>query len=199
MQDSLSPEEVAKQAWLARQEETKTARAPPPSVDTADTIAARQREREENRKRMLEMMGGDGSDKLRRHAGTAFGFGGVDDEDYGQEREGEIDLMTGVPLSAMVRPGNGFDGRDEGWARKPAVTNPNPPPMANTLRAPGQVPPPAYPATPAEPAPPSAEEAQEVAPKEETSIMETMMDVEKRRRAAEEEEALLAALRSELK
>ena len=187
MQEGLSPEEAAKRAWLARQEETQ-ATAPQPSVETAASIAAKQNEREENRKRMLAMMGGS-SEKLRRHEGAAFGFGGVDDEDYGQEREGEIDLQTGIPLAAMERPGNSFDGRNEGWARKPALQNPNPPPMANTLRAPGQ-----HGTIRAEPAAPAAPAAEQPL---ESVASESTMDVEKRRKAAEEEEALLAALRSE--
>ena len=41
-----------------------------------------------------------------------------------------------VPFDPLRVPG-GFDGRPEGWSRKVETNDPNPPPMANTLRSPG--------------------------------------------------------------
>ncbi|KAL1527999.1 hypothetical protein AB1Y20_009370 [Prymnesium parvum] len=105
-------------------------------------IFARQHEREEARKRMLVAMGGT-AEQIRRGAGVAFGFGGEDDEQYGAEAD-EMDLLTGKPLRGFELKGDGFDGRLKDWKRVKARSDPNPPPMANTLRAPGQVPPPPH-------------------------------------------------------
>ena len=41
-----------------------------------------------------------------------------------------------TPSILTCVPG-GFDGRPEGWSRKVETNDPNPPPMANTLRSPG--------------------------------------------------------------
>ena len=40
--------------------------------------------------------------------------------------------------AAERQVGDGFGGRQDGWVRKVEVDDPNPPPCANTLRAPGQ-------------------------------------------------------------
>ena len=113
--------------------------------------AALQKEREDRdaaRRRMRDMMGGD-SEKLRRGAGAAFGFGGMDREDYGlgngHELPMEMDLLTGKPLEVTSLKGDGFDGRKKDWRRKPELGLVGPPPMENSLRAPGQVSPPAFP------------------------------------------------------
>ena len=42
---------------------------------------------------------------------------------------------TGDPWTSTR---GGFDGRSENWARKAEEEDPNPPPVAGTLRAPGQ-------------------------------------------------------------
>jgi hypothetical protein len=102
---------------------------------------------------MLASMGGS-SAKLNSGAGVAFGFGGEDDENYGygprkQNHRAEIDESRELPawvttdLVGSKEPMNkpdlgGFDGRKQGWARKVETEDPNPPPMANTLRAPAE-------------------------------------------------------------
>ena len=42
-----------------------------------------------------------------------------------------------VPFDPLRVPG-GFDGHPEGWTRKVEMNDPNPPPMANTLRSPAE-------------------------------------------------------------
>jgi len=144
---NMADEAAARQAWLERtganQAASERAEGAPLA---AEVLALRQREREEARKRMLAAMGTGGTDQMRRGAGEAFGFGAADDEDYGygpppayREPGVEIDLLTGKPsLQSSDARGDGFDGRMGGWSRRPDMTDPNPPPMANTLRAPGQ-------------------------------------------------------------
>jgi hypothetical protein len=141
---SSDDELAARQAWLNRMEQG-TAGMPAERQSEAERNAAQQSEREEARKRMLAAMGGS-SAALRSGAGVAFGFGAEDDEHYGygpqrryEEEMQEIDLVSGKPVHDMSQVrGTGFDGRVDGWGRKVDVTNPNPPPVANTLRAPGQ-------------------------------------------------------------
>jgi len=139
-------EEEAKQRMLAAMDGASWAAVGDPSpVLTRDEG---QREKEETRKRMLAMMGTSSAGKLRKGVGTAFGFGGDDDENYGygqEEAADEMDLLTGKPLDGPAQLGDGFDGRSKGWSRRVDKASFGPPPMANTLRTPGQVLPPPYP------------------------------------------------------
>ncbi|KAL3932800.1 MAG: hypothetical protein SGPRY_000557 [Prymnesium sp.] len=144
-----SPEE-ARQRILAGIGEGYSARDSIGRTPVQEQIQANQREKEEARKRMIAAMGGS-SEQLRRGAGIAFGFGGEDEESYGEESD-EMDLLTGRPLRGMDLGGDGFDGRQKEWKRVRAAIDPNPPRMANTLRAPGQVPPPRREAPQATPA-----------------------------------------------
>ena len=135
-------EEAARRRWLERSGEARAGGAPRPSTSAEEAIQAQQREREENRKRMLAVMGD--SAELRRGAGEAFGFGGQDDEDYfGQDKwrhrrpVGETDLLTGKPLNEYERPGTSFGGRSKGWRRRVEAVDPSGPRPENTLRAPG--------------------------------------------------------------
>jgi hypothetical protein len=145
----------ARRRWLER---SSGGNSEPPQRPPEDDMFAAMREREEARKRMIKAMGGDGIKKIHSGMGTSFGFGAVDDENYGygdQQKfrqfydkasgsEEETDGMwpewlTSDPVGAastLGQPGNGFDGRSEGWARKPDMTDPNPPRMPNTLRGP---------------------------------------------------------------
>lgn len=122
-----------------------------------DAIIERQREREDARKRMLAMMGGD-NEQLRSGLGVQFGYGAPDDTNYGygpqpegarrddddddgDGREFWPEWLTNDPVGAKdakAPPGasSGFDGREDGWTRKVDLEDPNPPPMANTLRTP---------------------------------------------------------------
>lgn len=121
-------------------------------------MAARQQEKEEARKRMLAAMG-PGSGQIRSGAGVAFGFG-VDDEHYGYgpraskpvKSEGNEAELPGWMTRELPSGGlratkdddpwkssaGGFDGRSDGWARKPELVDPNPPPVADTLRGPAE-------------------------------------------------------------
>ena len=140
-----SAEDEAKKRMLARLGEGTTWRdgnRVPQSEEAAKSFA--QQESAEARKRMLAMMGGS-SDKLKRGLGAAFGFGGEDDETYGykprrREPMQEIDVVTGKPINGPIDPDEAFANRIQEWSRKPAIVDPNPPPMPNTLRAPGQAP-----------------------------------------------------------
>jgi len=152
-------EAAARRRWLQSTEEARVDRSQQRD-SPQDDLMARYRESEEVRKRMLAAMDDGGSLKVKKGEGTAFGFGGADDTYYGygprvkslsdraDDNEGESkwpDWMTrdlaaadaGNPMKRQSHSG-GFDGRQEGWARKVESEDPNPPPMANTLRAPGE-------------------------------------------------------------
>ena len=108
--------------------------------------------RQAARARMLEAMGG--ADKIKKGQGVAFGFGAADDTDYGYGPPKEPDPREEMYTDDVAMPawmtqemdegiingesakGAGFDGRPVGWNRKADAQNPNPPPMANTLRGP---------------------------------------------------------------
>ena len=148
-------EAAARKAWMERQSNNNADRQQPqePSVTPEDEMRMRQ----EARKRMLAAMGGE-SGQLKNGMGAAFGFGAADDENYGyspqslsamsddDREEREMDLagwLTNDPVGAKEfqekrSSGGGFGGRLEGWKRKKDATDPNPPRMANTLRAPGE-------------------------------------------------------------
>jgi hypothetical protein len=148
---------AARQRWLERVSQQRES-----FVDarrsTEDAIAAQRAEREEARKRMLAAMGKTGIED--GSAGSYFGYGQDDtDYGYGPPREplepaaaDDADLpmwMTReLPEGLSVRDDAqgslwtsskaGFDGRHDGWMRKPEMEDPNPPPVPGTLRAPGQ-------------------------------------------------------------
>ena len=149
-----STEEEAKKRMLARLNEgpvSRRARDEPTRDAGPDVPKAMQRHEQEQeaRKRMLSLMGSKGSDKLKRGMGAYGGFGAEDDEDYGygpprrREQPEEVDLATGKPLNERIEEemqGMLDPRRSVEWRRKAELIDPNPPPMANTLRAPGQRP-----------------------------------------------------------
>ena len=155
-----SAEEEARRRWLAKQDEGRE----PISQDnkertrsTDDAFAMKKAARE----RMVQAMGDSGVEKLNRGLGSAFGFGMLDDENYGYgpppPKEPIIDdnafgpeWLTSDPVQAKdllqkqedgywqseSSVGHGFDGREANWKRKAEMGNPNPPSRADTLRAP---------------------------------------------------------------
>jgi hypothetical protein len=132
-------EEAARKRMLAKLgAEPSWTRRPQNEPSNEDQIFSEQLEREAARQRMLAVMGGP--DKLHRGPGGMFGIV-PDDEDYGlgprrrAERPPEIDLASGRPLE---KQGDPFDDRPIDWVRKPALEDPNPPQMPDTLRAPGE-------------------------------------------------------------
>ena len=153
-------EAAARQRWLASRAPPSGGA---PSWQTGERsseseIASRQREREEARKRMLDAMGGD-PEQLRSGQGVMFGYGAPDDEyyGYGERNACQMEEARKVAEAREARgndnftpdwlsrdlteggkpfDGGGFDGRLDGWARRAEAVDPNPPPMANTIRAP---------------------------------------------------------------
>ena len=143
---AMSPEEEARKRMLASLggEPAWKRGSADNRASTEDAIASTQRLRQEARQRMLDAMGGS-NPNLRRGAGMAFGYGAEDDEDYGygprRRREPEIviDPATGKPVDFDKSMDDDFRrGGGMHWSRKAEVINPNPPPMADTLRSPGQ-------------------------------------------------------------
>ena len=157
---SAADEEAARRAWLEKNEKTRdSASSSRPEIGADDARMARQREREEARKRMIAAMGGD-NEQLASGKGVQYGFGGVDDEDYGygpdagkkfrqyyKDEAAGIDQQGGeswFTRGAVKRgdnqrsSGGGFDGRPGGWSRKAEETNPGPPVPKNTLRGPSK-------------------------------------------------------------
>ena len=135
--------------------------------EAEEDIEARQREMEGARKRMVAAMGGPSdalSHKLSSFGAFGgiddenYGYGPEEsmrfqdeDEEIAEEQRDEFlpTWLTTDPVNARDAKSNlhlggfdgltegGFDGRPDGWARKPELVDPNPPRMANTLRAPG--------------------------------------------------------------
>jgi hypothetical protein len=154
-----SAEAAARRRWLEQRARDAPVR-PAPRVSPEEEEAMRKAAR----MRMLGAMGG--ADKIKSGAGVAFGFGAADDEDYGygppkepdpraelytEDVEGPLpSWMTTDPVGAQdylrkmdegyikgeSAMGAGFDGRPLEWRRTTEAENPNPPPMADTLREP---------------------------------------------------------------
>lgn len=149
-------EEEARRRWLEARADNNNNHAAASDaqqrMSPEDAMMARQREREEARKRMLA------------HSAPAdfLGYGTVDDTNYGYGPQEDFrrpqrddddgggqgnfwpEWLTADPVGAAEAAARtrdasgGFDGRHEGWGRKVEQVDPNPPPMPNTLRGPGE-------------------------------------------------------------